>query len=32
MTLVAYRAGSQWLQNSGAEDRIAGMQNPTPLQ
>ncbi|KAG8908457.1 hypothetical protein FRC01_007368 [Tulasnella sp. 417] len=32
MTLVAYRAGSQWLHNSGAEDRMAIMQNPTPLQ
>ncbi|KIO20579.1 hypothetical protein M407DRAFT_29784, partial [Tulasnella calospora MUT 4182] len=32
MTLVAYRAGSQWLQNSRAEDLMAIMQNPTPLQ
>ncbi|KAG8899544.1 hypothetical protein FRC00_001305 [Tulasnella sp. 408] len=32
MTLVAYRAGSQWLQNSRASDLLAIMQNPTPLQ
>ncbi|KAG8946169.1 hypothetical protein FRC04_012024 [Tulasnella sp. 424] len=32
MTLVAYRAGSQWLQNSRASDLMAILQNPTPLQ
>ncbi|KAG8912002.1 hypothetical protein FRC01_005354 [Tulasnella sp. 417] len=32
MTLVAYRAGSQWLRSSRTESGIAIMQNPTPLQ
>ncbi|KIO17357.1 hypothetical protein M407DRAFT_32973, partial [Tulasnella calospora MUT 4182] len=32
MTLVAYRAGSQWLQNSREGDLLAVMRNPTPLQ
>ncbi|KAG8907912.1 hypothetical protein FRC01_007541 [Tulasnella sp. 417] len=32
MTLVAYRAGSQWLRSSRTESGMAIMQNPTPLQ